>query len=250
MSEPVSNAEIEDVLSSIRRLVSENTGPDRSPSDVPETSEKLVLTPAFRVLDKDEAPQDLPVDTPEAEAPAPETDEADFSQEDASADSDASAAETPEMDLEARIAELETAIDDTFEEWEPDGSEEDAQAPDPAILNHGGVFDSGPEPTPDSSPESVPEAEIFQPEDAFVDDSEWDEPEILEAEHIPDEDDLNITGGLDDGEAFLDEDSLREMVSQLVREELQGHVGERITRNVRRLVRREIKRALSIRDLE
>ncbi len=51
-------------------------------------------------------------------------------------------------------------------------------------------------------------------------------------------------------ETLLDEEALREMVSALVRDELQGVLGERITRNVRRLVRREIQRAMALRDLE
>ncbi|MDJ0626868.1 MAG: hypothetical protein QNJ44_01305 [Rhodobacter sp.] len=51
-------------------------------------------------------------------------------------------------------------------------------------------------------------------------------------------------------EALMDEEALREMVSNLVRQELQGVLGERITRNVRRLVRREIQRALAVRDFE
>ncbi|MDJ0637679.1 MAG: hypothetical protein QNJ20_02500 [Paracoccaceae bacterium] len=51
-------------------------------------------------------------------------------------------------------------------------------------------------------------------------------------------------------ETLLDEEALREMVSTLVRDELQGVLGERITRNVRRLVRREIQRAMALRDLE
>jgi hypothetical protein len=38
-------------------------------------------------------------------------------------------------------------------------------------------------------------------------------------------------------------------VAQLIREELQGELGTRITRNVRKLVRREIQRALAARDL-
>jgi len=51
-------------------------------------------------------------------------------------------------------------------------------------------------------------------------------------------------------ESVLDEEGLRELVSQLVREELKGSLGERITRNVRKLVRREIHRALAARDFE
>ena len=49
---------------------------------------------------------------------------------------------------------------------------------------------------------------------------------------------------------LLDEDALREMISEIVQSELQGALGERITRNVRRLVRREIHRALTARDLD
>ncbi|MEM6694563.1 MAG: hypothetical protein AAF626_07865 [Pseudomonadota bacterium] len=48
----------------------------------------------------------------------------------------------------------------------------------------------------------------------------------------------------------ISEDALRDLVSQMVRDELQGELGERITRNVRRLVRREIERALTLRDLD
>jgi hypothetical protein len=36
----------------------------------------------------------------------------------------------------------------------------------------------------------------------------------------------------------------------MIREELQGALGERITRNVRKLVRAEINRALIARDLD
>ena len=51
-------------------------------------------------------------------------------------------------------------------------------------------------------------------------------------------------------EALLDEEALRDMVSDIVRQELQGALGERITRNVRKLVRREIHRALASQELE
>lgn len=48
---------------------------------------------------------------------------------------------------------------------------------------------------------------------------------------------------------YLDEEGLRDLVASIVREELQGPLGERITRNVRKLVRREIHRALAAHDL-
>ncbi|OBY24250.1 hypothetical protein [Leisingera sp. JC1] len=53
----------------------------------------------------------------------------------------------------------------------------------------------------------------------------------------------------EEGDSFLDEDALRDLVASIVREELQGPLGERITRNVRKLVRREIQRALAAHDL-
>lgn len=49
---------------------------------------------------------------------------------------------------------------------------------------------------------------------------------------------------------LIDEETLREMVADIVRQELQGTLGERITRNVRKLVRREIHRALAAHELD
>jgi hypothetical protein len=46
-------------------------------------------------------------------------------------------------------------------------------------------------------------------------------------------------------DSVIDEETLRRLVIEIVREELQGTLGERITRNVRKLVRREIYRVLS-----
>ncbi len=55
-------------------------------------------------------------------------------------------------------------------------------------------------------------------------------------------------------EAALDalpaEDALRLLVGRLMREELQGQLGERMTRNIRKLVQREVKRVLETRSLD
>ena len=51
-------------------------------------------------------------------------------------------------------------------------------------------------------------------------------------------------------DAVLDEEALRDLVAEIVRQELQGALGERITRNVRKLVRREIHRALTSQDFD
>ncbi len=138
MSDPMTNVEIEDVLSSIRRLVSEDLrGPDKAvprvegglPPGPPVKGEgdaavaKLVLTPAFRVAE------------PPAEAAADETDAAGG---DWLRDADADAAiPTDSADpaegagtLEDTIAELEAAvagIDDAFETEESDLAEAGGQ---------------------------------------------------------------------------------------------------------------------------
>ena len=39
---------------------------------------------------------------------------------------------------------------------------------------------------------------------------------------------------------ILDEEALRGMINAIVREELQGELGDRINRNLRKLIRREI----------
>ena len=48
---------------------------------------------------------------------------------------------------------------------------------------------------------------------------------------------------------IVDEVAMRELIGKLVRAELQGEFGDRISRNVRKLVRREIQRAISSIDL-
>lgn len=132
---------------------------------------------------------------------------------------------------------------------------------------------AAPEPVPEPEPEPEPMAQ--EAEEASVDLSdgiavageeaaEWEDAEdepagsivppddaagaVLHAPEMPDE----AAGDVDatQGEAVLDEDTLREMVAEIVRAELQGRLGERITRNVRKLVRREIHRALAARDLD
>ncbi len=49
---------------------------------------------------------------------------------------------------------------------------------------------------------------------------------------------------------LLDEDALRPLVADLIRKELSGALGERITGSVRKLVRQEIQRAITVRRLE
>ena len=68
----------------------------------------------------------------------------------------------------------------------------------------------------------------------------------LHAEADDDEEESIFAGS----DTLIDEETLRILVADIIRKELQGTLGERITRNVRKLVRREIQRALSSQDFD
>lgn len=267
MSDPLKQMEIEDVLSSIRRLVTEGT--EQRVPDKPTTPEKLILTPALRVED-----------TPAANAPAPQTPVAK-----AGVDSGVGAAKWDEISLEQRIAELEAAVAYVEEDWEPDGSEMERRD-----LSFEDIEDveveggEGPaeflraEPRPGEETEAEVEVEEALTFDAVAAEDpaprgpelveplpEPDEPVTLEAQpevedlpqvDTPDEaedepdSDANMFSGDAPDMDVLDEETLRQLVNDIVRQELQGELGERITRNVRKLVRREINRAMATRDFE
>ena len=130
--------------------------------------------------------------------------------------------------------------------WEPDGDEEDAFA------------EGGEAPALDWR--DVDEAEAYE-----VEAYEAHSPDARPAQDTgPDDRDRGL-GGADfqagttmaednafaiEDEAVLDEEALRDLVAEIVREELMGTLGERITRNVRKLVRREIHRALNAQDFD
>ncbi len=434
MSDPVSNAEIEDVLSSIRRLVSEEPSLlNRRKQAAEAGKDRLVLTPALRVPDDAETAPGAD-DADEGLAPG-QTDPV-------AAIQDAEAAPqlgdtedryvSHRQTLENRIAELEAALQNTADEWEPDGSEVPSTEPitmpvfhgqanadaalepaedeaddaaamegaeadgaemdlteaepaevelaeadaetewagaeaetelaeaeagleaaeaeagveiaeaDPAetfragneaeegdaspdeqsaplllgdpetgagqaasvLFRHGHAYadryedaalredsvslapaapedgevvpqepddyeyDAASDEALDASTEAETGADRAEPEEAEIlgEPAEADQSEDVTAQAEAEEDSLAAglhevedearTGGEDDGfdmfasDTVLDENALRELVGQLVREELQGVLGERITRNVRRLVRREIQRALAVNELE
>lgn len=227
MSEPVSNAEIEDVLSSIRRLVSENVGAGHR---APEPAQgRLVLTSAFRIDEDEESVELDVVEVPEE--PAGEVVHL------GRAPAATGAPAEPDADsLESRIAELEAAVDSSAEDWEPDGTEAES-LPEELVFHHA-----------EEAHADAPAAETAEAQD-WEDADETDRAanrfagtETIEAEEQP--------ADGEDGEMVIDEAALREMVARMVREELQGVVGERITHNVRRMVRREIARALSLKGLD
>ncbi|SEM78692.1 hypothetical protein [Palleronia pelagia] len=106
--------------------------------------------------------------------------------------------------------------------------------------------------------EDLPEADDAETADTDAEEEaqastrETDAPGIREdAGHEPEEPQPNAfnTDELSE-DGVLDEAALRDLVAEIVREELQGALGERITRNVRKLVRREIMRAITVRNFE
>jgi len=282
MSDPVTNVDIEDVLSSIRRLVSNNNdGQEDQVSRREDTADKLVLTPSLRIDDSaaeatgavaaageiapesdagpehsegaadpepqpdddrpssdDPADEEAGVDWPaideEAEAgqSAPEASLTDDEEEDVSDPTDAVSddAATP---LGAQAAEFEAAVADRDDQWEPDGlSEDDYAGGAVTALDWQDADELSADPDLEPADEQV--------SDAYA--QAWDSYE-------PKEDDPADTAfSFDD--AVIDEDTLRDMVAEIVRQELQGTLGERITRNVRKLVRREIHRALTSQDFD
>lgn len=265
MSDPITNIEIDDVLSSIRRLVSEQ--PEKAPRPAPG---KLVLTQALRVDDPGPeagntanaggdddggAPSDFETadrpDTPRQAGDGNATQDTAQAAADAPTDRDPDTAEADSYSLEQRITELEQAIAASAGDWEPDGTEAGAGTlpqdmppvfglaatrtrpwTEPGSPGARGTAQA--EPTPEAPRPMGQKFEQGQERGSAPTPQEADRPSMFE----------------DDGEeTVLDEEMLRDLVAELVREELQGALGERITRNVRKLVRAEIQRALAARDL-
>ncbi|WP_417679894.1 hypothetical protein [Pseudodonghicola sp.] len=279
MPKPVTNAQIEDVLSSIRRLVSEESRSDIRPEPesvaggavrsssaaagaLSEGGDRLVLTPSLRVdetlapgaavpaqswaeEDEDFAPEIEPTvgaagvvgesfeDDVVAEEMPPQwvdVDETAEATEEELAAALRQVADQPATveageeayvepsfqstrteSLTAKIAALEAAIGRTRDQWEPDGDSRDAYA-----GTRGNAI-------------------------------AWQD-HVVDSGHPADA--AAAESATSEDEAVLDEDALRELVAEIVRQELQGALGERITRNVRKLVRREIHRVLASQDLE
>ena len=261
MSEPVTNVEIEDVLSSIRRLVADR---DHAPPDtvareaLAAAPDRLILTPALRVepLRLEPAPvDDLPVDDPPADdLPVGAV---------ASAPRARGVAADEAAGVVARLAaRIEAAIKSQAEDFEPDGSEDvpvmDWAAPAPEDAP---VFRSRAAAPLRLKPAEAVDLPVFQHRgrDAIEAIAEAQGAErgrsVGDSANSPAEDATD--DGLDPAlaalfgpETLVNEDMLRSLIVDVVRQELQGALGERITRNVRKLVRREIYRVIASQELE
>ncbi|OYU40252.1 MAG: hypothetical protein CFE33_06820 [Pseudorhodobacter sp. PARRP1] len=266
MSEPLSSTEIEDVLSSIRRLVSDDTR--SAPKPVAMAGDKLILTPALRVVQA--VPAGAP---PEADAPpmfvaVPRSTLMDAPRSglgDVVASVGAAVDESPD-DWEAETGDSAPhpdlaagnpwamPVDAAFAEDMPEDLPEDLAEDHPGITDH---FEYHAEPVPTPAWAQVAEAGhedddiapatalhgTVEPDPVWADAAEASVIAELAEPEVDEED------AFDQGMRF-DEDVLRELVRDMLREELAGKMGERITRNIRKLVRAEIARALAAQEFE
>lgn len=204
-----------DVLASVRRLVMQGSAVPGAgePDHVDRTApgpEKLLLTPALRVGVEEGAPAG-PVTGKPLSGLRTAAPEAPPPAEGAEAEG--------AWSLERRIAELEAVIGARPDEWEPDGSEDaDQETPRRVVFQH--------------RPLDLAGFEVDPPEPALP----------ANRAASAEEPGIDLEG--------VDEETLRDLVAEIVRQELQGELGQRITRNIRKLVRREIHRALLSRELD
>ena len=274
MSDAMSAVEIEDVLSSIRRLVSEDLRPAASRSPAPES--RLILTPALRVVpdvpldaawaeaadwtEESSAPQLSPRgwSLPEAE---PEPSELDvprgvvlqpFSARRPQAEPPAQAAfplppHRFTLTQAARVAADESK-GDSPEDRQPWDQPVDEIVPLSFEADDGAPQAPAPQDASDQQQvwaDQAAAAAIADIEAA----AEFDDPLEVMSEADPAFLDDDEDAAKPAAEVTYDEDLLRDLVRDILREELAGTLGEKITRNVRKLVRAEIAQALATRDL-
>jgi hypothetical protein len=299
MSGSMNTNDIEDIVSSVRRLVSVDARPRTMSRDLGQ--DKLVLTPALRVVqdeDADVAPLILSVPVKD-EDPAP-LDPVLLSEDGALSDTSQtfeaeweeelwSEPDLPlsELALGAEEAELvtETPRFQHFRELIPEpetapAPEPVAPEPEPLLSELAPVIEeaeavaeaiaTAPTTAPaadaaDPLAEEAPFAEVGDdwlesdpvpsaPADPTVRESIVERAAADMQAKRPDVLKLSAEDMLIDVDGnpltVLDEAALQEIIRQLIREELKGVLGERITQSVRKLVRAEINRALAAHALD
>lgn len=286
MSEALSSSEIEDVLSSIRRLVSDDLRPSTVRTGQPaprpaDEAEKLLLTPALRVVQAENAAaadEPRPIDDVVATVSAGVAQQAD-DWESETGDS------LPDTGAEAPMAEVWTDAPtvDAYAEPvsfiyvdKPAAAEaeavevaQDAEGDAVDVVASGAAEEAVPLPgwaqSPTGEEEDQPRADPWaggtvEPDRAWADEAEAEVLQELtgaqagrvgeqpprQAEPDHSSPDADFP---DDAPLPVDEAMLREIVRDVLREELQGRLGERITRNIRKLVRAEIARVMASEDL-
>ena len=281
MSDPGANVDIDDVLSSIRRLVYNGPNEDESDQFHPESdeahgqraassrdvkAERLVLTPSQRIDTEasDAAAENAPAHqsvhaadagsgkhgpgdpdiAPDTAAVSPDVAEDDdiFGYDGGEAERRRNAPAHGDVELDgmsAKCARRDTAAPST----PASGGEDEhafAEGADEAALDWRDAGDG----SADWADSGCAQEEAARPEQAK-------EQTAAVARYR----DADVPGDAEnafviaDGAVF-DEEALRDLVAEIVREELRGDMGERVTRNVRKLVRREIRRALNAQEFD
>lgn len=235
MAKAVTDKEVEDVLTSVRRLVSEDKNP--KPVDAPGMSEEppnepLVLTPDRRV----EPPATM---SPSAE------------QEDDGAPTKGT------VDDAALLADLHVFLSQDFDpkarDQKVEAKKEQAAPPsEPASISSSKI-DKNSDNTTEKSAEKGVAAAKEEPKVNTVTAKIQSFEKTLDSieartSHQKSDASKQEVAVTEDAEQFeeeelLDEETLRKMIAEVVQSELEGAIGERITRNLRELVRREIKQA-------
>lgn len=273
MSEVLNTVEIEDVLSSIRRLVSDDIRPaSRDVAQVTGNHEanKLLLTPALRaVRAKPEVQEGQSRGIDEVVAVL----SAGVVQQDAEWEPETGDLSMPAVVVEAEIWEDVPVIEDYAAPLDfvsarrvadpeaevaaeaqatAEAQAEDESAPLAEVGSLPGWAQSaGAEESDAARPDPVV-GDRAEPDATWADAAEAAVLQELqgaaapEADYGPDAFALNEDEGMD---SPVDEAMLREIVRDVLREELQGRLGERITRNIRKLVRAEIARVFASEDL-
>tara|TARA_B110000879_G_scaffold211685_1_gene305164 strand:- start:277 stop:1545 length:1269 start_codon:yes stop_codon:yes gene_type:complete len=140
---------------------------------------------------------------------------------------------TPYIPLTAKIAALEAVIGGRNQDYEPGGDEtEDLSTPDTAAM----AWED--------------DVELDARGEPFVASVQAAQEAKTAHQAEPDMEERSAAASFTADDQVMDEEALRDLVSEIVRSELQGALGERITRNVRKLVRREIHRALTAQEME
>ena len=233
MSKMAHPDEIDELVSSVRDFVSHKE-PQRTRSRI--LADRLLLTPEQRVRNAEECNK-IPVIV-DAEACASESNVHVLGAVNG----------TGGEGLEATIAELEAAVTAQSDDWEPDEGEtfEDAAWAASAFQNirNDSVIMAGLQAAKGRQGlEAAPEKQ----EIADVCDAPVMPPQVEVDEPIAPSDAEQLLAA--EVTSVIDEEMLRGLVIEIVRDELGGELGERITRNVRKLVRREINRVLTSREM-
>ncbi|WP_163025861.1 hypothetical protein [Chachezhania antarctica] len=140
----------------------------------------------------------------------------------------------PSSELKAKIASLAGAVERSRGYWqEPATPSEDI-----------GTIETETPPVPDSDPDLHGAVSVSGARPGVTEDRGLNGNVDVPKPEQPMNNAFDGYDGVDLEEAFIDEETLRQMVAEIVREELRGALGSRITRNMRKLVRQEIQRML------